>query len=155
MLSILLPRSLPLSKSSADGFGLRENLGLQNGYGCTSRVRGYDPSGCHLHSHGVNEIHTNSECTQVPSVLKLEAMLSLPYPAYAVPVTRVCLHASPKSEVSSKAPLIIHNHRQECRSSSHTQKSHPSIPSRALRRPSKSNSPILLMTDSACYQDGE
>jgi hypothetical protein len=90
-------------------------------------------NGCHLHSHGVNEIHTNSECTQVPSVLKLEAMLSLLYPAYTVPLTRVSRHASPKSEVSSKAPLIIHSHRRECRSSSHTQKSHSSIPSKAFK----------------------
>ncbi len=97
-------------------------MGSQNGYGCTSTVRGYDPSGCHLHSHGVNEIHTNSECTQVPPVLKLEAMLSLPYPAYAVPFTRVSLHASPRVRSLPNASLIIHSHRHECRSSSHTQK---------------------------------
>jgi hypothetical protein len=53
--------------------------------------RGYEPSGCHLHSHGVNEIRTNSECTKVLSVPKLsvQAMLCLLLPAYAVSVNFV------------------------------------------------------------------
>ena len=111
MLSILLRRSSPLSKCLHMRLRLSdENWGLRSGYGFTSTIRSYGSSGCHLHSQGVNEIHTNSVCTKVlsDSNLKLIRERILWFLSLKTEPL-VSFHASRKSEVSSQSPLIIQN----------------------------------------------
>ena len=53
---------------------------LRHGRGITDGLRGFEGRGCHLHSQGVNELHTNQDNIKVLSMtVELLTMLDL-YP---------------------------------------------------------------------------